>query len=105
MARQKFVHFVPRPKPKKSVLEGIRKDFQSQKKRVINLIIDKGGLIKEDDKNYEIINGKKVPVYKAKVVETIKTKEQGKFMIIKLILILMLLIPILTLLWMIFNKT
>ena len=26
----------------------------------------------EDDKNYEIINGKKVPVYKAKVVETIK---------------------------------
>ena len=31
-----------------------------------------------DDKNYEIINGKKVPVYKAKVIETIKNKRTGK---------------------------
>ena len=31
-----------------------------------------------DDENFEIINGKKVPVYKAKVVETIKNKRTGK---------------------------
>ena len=28
----------------------------------------------EDDKNYTIIDGKKIPVYNAKVVETIKNK-------------------------------
>ena len=32
----------------------------------------------EDDKNYKIIDGKKVPVYKAKIVETVKNKRTGK---------------------------
>tara|TARA_R100001440_G_scaffold31747_1_gene50376 strand:+ start:1734 stop:1964 length:231 start_codon:yes stop_codon:yes gene_type:complete len=32
----------------------------------------------EDDKKYTIIDGKKVPVYNAKVVETIKNKRTGK---------------------------
>ena len=32
----------------------------------------------EDDKNYTIVNGEKVPVYNAKVVETIKNKRTGK---------------------------
>ena len=31
----------------------------------------------EDDKNYTIIDGKKVPVYDAKIVETIKNKRTG----------------------------
>tara|TARA_R100000353_G_scaffold21225_1_gene19008 strand:+ start:572 stop:802 length:231 start_codon:yes stop_codon:yes gene_type:complete len=31
-----------------------------------------------DDENFKIIDGKKVPVYKAKVVETIKNKRTGK---------------------------
>ena len=57
-----------------------RKAFQNQKKEVINLTTNKDELIMaEDDKqNYTIIDGKKVPVYNAKVVETIKNKRTGK---------------------------
>lgn len=58
---------------------GIRKVFQSQRKEVINLTTNKDELIMaENDKNYTIIDGKKVPVYNAKVVETIKNKRTGK---------------------------
>ena len=58
---------------------GIRKAFQNLKKEVINLTTNKDELIMaEDDKNYTIIDGKKVPVYNAKVVETIKNKRTGK---------------------------
>tara|TARA_R100001591_G_scaffold56035_1_gene65823 strand:- start:143 stop:373 length:231 start_codon:yes stop_codon:yes gene_type:complete len=32
----------------------------------------------DDKENYTIIDGKKVPVYNAKVVETIKNKRTGK---------------------------
>ena len=32
----------------------------------------------EDDKNFTIINGEKVPVYNAKVVQTVKNKRTGK---------------------------
>ena len=80
MAKQKFIHFTYQGQNLgKSVLEDIKKDFQSQKKEIINLTINKDGLIMaEDDKNFEIINGKKVPVYKAKVVETIKNKRTGQ---------------------------
>ena len=78
MARQKFIHYVPRPKPRKRPGRH-KKRLSKSEKEVINLIINKGGLIMaEDDKNYEIINGKKVPVYKAKVVETIKNKRTGQ---------------------------
>tara|TARA_R100000654_G_scaffold64427_1_gene92033 strand:- start:27 stop:365 length:339 start_codon:yes stop_codon:yes gene_type:complete len=57
----------------------IKKAFQSQRKEVINLTTDKDELIMaEDDKNYTIIDGKKIPVYNAKVVETIKNKRTGK---------------------------
>ena len=58
---------------------GTRKAFQNLRKEVINLTTNKDELIMaEDDKNYTIIDGKKVPVYNAKVVETIKNKRTGK---------------------------
>ena len=56
-----------------------RKVFQNLRKEVINLTTNKDELIMaEDDKNFTIIDGKKVPVYNAKVVETIKNKRTGK---------------------------
>ena len=58
---------------------GTKKTFQNLRKEVINLTTNKDELIMaEDDKNYTIIDGKKVPVYNAKVVETIKNKRTGK---------------------------
>ena len=58
---------------------GTRKAFQNLRKEVTNLTTNKDELIMaEDDKNYTIIDGKKVPVYNAKVVETIKNKRTGK---------------------------
>ncbi|BCV06064.1 MAG: hypothetical protein CM15mV124_600 [uncultured marine virus] len=57
------------------------------------------------DQKYKIVDGEAIPVLPAKAKEIVKIKEQVKYMIAKLILILMLLIPILILLKMIFNKT
>jgi tRNA U54 and U55 pseudouridine synthase Pus10 len=41
--------------------------------------IDKDGqIMAEDDKNFTIVNGEKVPVVKAKFIETVKNKRTGK---------------------------
>tara|TARA_R100001224_G_C3902565_1_gene109023 strand:+ start:150 stop:488 length:339 start_codon:yes stop_codon:yes gene_type:complete len=58
---------------------GIKKDFPKVRREIIRNTIDKDGqIMAEDDKNFTIVNGEKVPVYNAKVVQTIKNKRTGK---------------------------